>query len=254
MSELPWEMIEIQKGKYLGAYWRVVRWIPVRDFLDWQNLSIGQEERSGCVVAYLNGGELNVDLERAALQPFSTCYCETTHLLKETLSQPLQEVAVVYLGCHGVFTYNRKHEIALGELLNPSNRIVSLSVEAIQSQEGVRPLLFVNACHSARLIRDSNGFYGLPEVFLARIASAYLGTLGPVGADYASQVANFIFTEAAKDRIEPAEILRNLRAKAVAQLGPGATSDDWLNFIFTFMYVYYGNPFTRLKLICAGQP
>ena len=252
MSELPWEMIEIQAGRYLGAYWRVVRWIPVRDFLAWQDLNLGEEERCGEVLAYLNDKELKVAVERKALDQFSTSYCETTNVLENRFSEPLHGVAMVYLGCHGIFSYNEKHKTALGELGNPSNTVVPLSIEAIEGQKGLRPLLFVNACHSARLIRDSNGFYGLPEVFLARIASAYLGTLGPVGSRHASEIAEFVLTEAAQNKIEPAEILRALRARAVKRLAGKPTADDLLNFIHTFMYVYYGNPFTRIELMSAG--
>lgn len=251
VSEIPWEMVQWKRGSYIGATWRVVRWIPVRDFRVWQELCLQEEERTGKVLAYLNHEELDTRVEREALSRFATSFCTTTALLKQGLSRQLESVALVYLGCHGVFTYGEKHKVAVGELHNPSNTLVALSVEDIQGPEGARPLLFVNACHSARLIRDSNGFYGLPEVFLARIASAYLGTLGPVGSTYAAEIANIIFTEAVKKSIEPAEVLRRLRAEAVAALSASEATENWLNFIYTFMYVYYGNPFVKIRLGAA---
>jgi CHAT domain len=254
VSEFPWEMMQIKDGKYLGAVWKVVRWIPVRSFRDRHELCLQEEERTGEVLAYLNHKELDTDLERVALNHLATSYYETTASLKQGLSQPLDTVALVYLGCHGVFAAGAQHKIALGELENPSGQLVSLNIEDIESQEGARPLLFVNACHSARLARDTNGFYGLPEVFLARVASAYLGTLGPVGSSYAAKMANLIFTEAIEKSIEPAEVLRRLRAEAVAELAESEATENWLNFIYTFMYVYYGNPFAKIKLTCVAEP
>lgn len=254
VSEVPWEMIEMESGKYLGAVWKVVRWIPVRDYRDWQELCMQEEELKGTVLAYLNHKELDTELERQALRRLMTSYCESAVSLKHGLSEPLGSVALVYLGCHGVFTSSEKHGIALGELENPSGRLVCLNIEDVKRQEGSRPLLFVNACHSARLIRDSNGFYGLPEVFLARVASGYLGTLGPVGSAHAAKTASLIFREAVEKCIEPAEVLRRLRARAVAELAASEARENWLNFIYTFMYVYYGNPLMKVRLGCAEEP
>jgi CHAT domain-containing protein len=254
LSEFPWEMMQMDSGKYLGAVWKVVRWIPVRYYRLLQELCVEEEEFKGEVVAYLNHEELDTAQERQALSHLTTSYYETTAALKQGLSQPLNSVALVYLGCHGVFAAGDKHRIALGKLENPSGQLVSLDIEDIERQTGARPLLFVNACHSARLTRDCNGFYGLPEVFLASVASAYLGTLGPVGSSYAAKIANLIFTEAIEKSIEPAEVLRRLRAKAVAELAAAETTENWLNFIYSFMYVYYGNPSAKIRLACVAEP
>lgn len=254
VSEFPWEMMQMESGKYLGAIWKVVRWIPIKYYRLWQELCVDEEESRGTVLAYLNHEELDTDLERQALNHLTTSYYETTAALKQVLSYPLNSVALIYLGCHGIFAADDKHKIAIGELENPSGQLVSLNIEDIERQEGARPLLFVNACHSARLTRDSSGFYGLPEVFLANIASAYLGTLGPVGSSYAAKIANLIFTQAVEKSIEPAEVLRRLRAQAVADLAASEATENWLNFIYTFMYVYYGNPFAKIRLSCVAEP
>ena len=108
---------------------------------------------------------------------------------------------------------------------------------------------------SARLMRDSQGFYGLPEVLLALLAGGYIGTLGPVGMEYAPVIGQQIL-EAARCSpagINPAEELRRIRAEAVQQLEQQPSLENMLNFVFAFMYVYYGNPLASLRLTGAGD-
>lgn len=251
-SELPWEMMKIEDRLYLGAIWKVVRWIPVRNYLLWQKLQVQDQEISGTVVAYLNE-EVEKKVEREALNRFRTSFCEDTDLLTKTLSEPLDTVAVVYLGCHGIFTANEEHTIAIGGLRNPSRNVMALDIESIDDHKGARPLLFVNACHSARLIRDNERFIGLLEVFLARVANSYLGTIGPVGSLQAAEIAERIFDKGVRGTVEPAEILRELRAEAIAKLAASESKEAWLNFIYTFMYVFYGNPFIKINLVAVGE-
>ncbi|MGK7877058.1 MAG: hypothetical protein AB4426_28335 [Xenococcaceae cyanobacterium] len=49
-----------------------------------------------------------------------------------------------------------------------------------------------------------------------------------------------------------AAILRKLRFSVVENLPAEPTIQDLLHFIYTFMYVYYGNPMTILRLIPSG--
>jgi hypothetical protein len=49
-----------------------------------------------------------------------------------------------------------------------------------------------------------------------------------------------------------AALLRDIRAKVVADLAAEQTQDNLLAFIYTFMYVYYGNPMTLLRLTPSG--
>ena len=39
-KEIPWELLEFEEGLYLGAYARVVRWLPTHRFLVRPTLSI----------------------------------------------------------------------------------------------------------------------------------------------------------------------------------------------------------------------
>ncbi len=252
-TELPWEMLELDDDVYLGVVGSVVRWIPVQVYDEWQRLHIVEEKLSGGVLAYLDSIEVShTEKERAVLDTFTTFYCETVQELKQRLSQPLENVRLVYLGCHGVFYYNDKHQIAVGSLHNPSEQLVALALEGIPKHAHPRPLFFVNACHSARLIRDRNGVFGLQEVLFARAASGYIGTLGPVGSVYATRIAKEILsaTNISSAGIQPAEMLRQQRRQAVTRLAAHATDENWLMFLYTFMYVYYGNPLISICLTC----
>src|SRR5207247_6057576 len=113
-------------------------------------------------------------LEQQVLTLLKADFRDDVKALRLRLAQSLQDVGLVYLACHGIFTYNEKHKAAVGSLKNPADRISAVQSEDLKQLAGARPLFFVNACHSARLMRDSQGFYGLPEVMLALLASGYI--------------------------------------------------------------------------------
>jgi hypothetical protein len=260
-AEIPWEMIKIRHGEHLGAVCRVSRWIPLRiDKESWWQLEVKEEEHSGDVIAYLDHDEVNYsDVEKDALDQFANMVCQNTVELKRQLSQSLGQVGLVYIGCHGIFTYSKKHEIAVGSLENPKGRISPALLEDLKRQEGKRPVLFINACHSARLMLDVPGLsaervlYGLPEVMMAKLASGYIGTLGPVGSRDAARIAENLLESAREVEVTPAEWLREIRAKAVKELSQENTLENQLTFIYSFMYVYYGNPLAQLKLTRAEK-
>jgi len=264
--ELPWEMIELRDNLHLGAAAKVVRWTLVRAYDEGVSLQMTKEEVKGGLLAYLDSGEVShMEQEQEALADFAPAYVCDMQRLKQRLAQSLQNVGLVYLGCHGLFTYSSEHErvvnraIEVGALHNPSpsKHLTYVALEEIPLAEGRRPFFFVNACHSGRLLCEGDGeeterrFYGLPEILLARAASGYIGTMGPVGSAYAVRIAQQVLQAAqtVPDGVQLAEILQQLRKQAVQQLLADETSlDNWLRFIYTFMYVYYGNPMARLKL------
>lgn len=250
-AEIPWEMIEFAPGKNLGATCIVARWIPVQYFAAWQELTVASEQLCGSVIAHLDYQELeHTSLEQQVLTQLNASFSDDVNALHQRLAHSLENVGLVYLACHGIFTYNEKHKAAIGSLKNPAERISAVQLEDLPQLTGARPLFFVNACHSARLMRDSQGFYGLPEVLLALLASGYIGTLGPVGMEYAPIIGQQILETARNSStgINPAEELRRIRAEAVQKLNQQDSTENLVNFIFAFMYVYYGNPLASLRL------
>ncbi len=255
-TEIPWEMLELEDGVYLGAIVSIARWLPIPlGALGHKKLEIRTESFTGHIVAYLDDQELSdTTVERNLLASFETEFHPSIDHLCARLKQSLSETGLVYLGCHGMFTPHDIDKIAYGSRNNPSNRLIPLQLENLDTQQAERPILFVNACHSGRVIRRQEEYrlHGLPIVMLKRIASGYIGTLGPVGSTYASEIARYIL-DAMHDKTngaKPVQLLRQLRAMAAKQLNDDKDSlENQLRFIYTFMYVYYGNPLARLSLL-----
>ncbi len=240
-SDFPWEMMEVyieQEGEVpLGALAVMVRWIPVQCY-KWRYLQVQEESCSGDMVAYLDQATGDdADVERLSVEPFAATKCVEMNEFMHQISHPHRPMGLLYLDCQGIFEY--EHEIEAAVLHNPTQR----------------PIVFVNAFHSGRLIREPNQRpEGLPEVFLARLARGYIGTLGPASPAYAAQIAHAIFQASfAEDGIRIGEVLKTLRRRVVRQLREKASPENWLRYIYTFMYIYYGNPFTRLQLVPADE-
>ena len=249
-------MLELDNDAYLGALAVVVRWLPAQMRETWQHLYVRHEHYTGTVIAYIDQEVSHQEIEHHALHTLPVTYCEDATKLTQQLAAPLQGIGLVYLGCHGSFVYSDDPTSSIGLLPHSSDKLSLLDLSGLPVHSEPRPVLFVNACHSARLLRDDTSrniskLYGLPEVLLAHVASGYIGTLGPVGSAYAAQIAKAILTEAYSlpEGVHIADKLRQLRQSAVDQLTANDASDEnWLRFIYTFMYVYYGNPLARLRL------
>ena len=266
--EIPWEMLEYDDEKYLGARIAVVRWAKVQHFGSHLLLKVREEEHPGSVLFYLDDielGEQQTYAERKALGDASGTAYHTLRQMVDaiTVQGTLTQVGLIYLGCHG------NEGTTLGSI--PSDLITYIDLHEAISQPDPRPIVFVNACDSARLTHKD----GLRRVFLERYASGYIGTLGQVVSTYASKIAACLLESAltGSDGIPVAEVLRQLRAEAVAMItrqkaaGPGTSTPSIIArhehkdlaqmevqeknfyFLYTFMYVFYGNPLARLRLL-----
>ena len=120
-------------------------------------------------------------------------------------------------------------------------------------------VVFMNACHSGRLCRNDranifdDGYRtGFATFFLERGAKGVVGTLGKVDDTYAAQIARNFFAEYKRNsNLTVAELLRNLRAEADRNLQIEDSTENYLLFLYTFMYIYYGHPLTVLQLTPA---
>lgn len=256
-SQVSWEMLELDDGRYLGTLGMLVRWIPVSHYGNPLPLRMEQVNSDGRIIAYLDHTELTqASRERDALATFETNYCVSVRDLIRELSQPLDAVGLVYLGCHGMIACGAEHReeleslVAMGSLTNPSERLLDLEVEQVRRHDDPRPVVFANACHSAHIHLGSLGFNGWAEVSLARFASGYLGTTGPVGSEFAATVAERILDSARNlnGNLPIARILRELRIEALQDLDANQGDQDLENLLFAFMYVFFGSPGATLRL------
>lgn len=257
-TEIPWEMLELETGVFLGSVVPIARWLPIPlGARGHKTLAISSETCSGRIVAYIDAEELSdTTVERKMLASFTTEFHPNLAHLYDKLKQPLTHVGLVYLGCHGMFVPQNIDMVAYGSQNNPGNRLIPLLLENLDGSDQDRPILFINACHSGRVIRRKEEYrlHGLPVVMLKRIGAGLIGTLGPVGSTYASDIAEHILRAILEqpEGVQPAQLLRQLRAMAAQQLISNRESrENQLRFIYTFMYVYYGNPQVLLRLLPA---
>lgn len=258
--DVPWELMEIEDGVPLGTLIPVVRWIHIRTMHGGSIPIINkQHSRYQRVMTFLDEDELaHTEHEKAALAKFNSYSLQSLREVMDQLEGDLSEIGLLHLSCHGIFTYDR-FTVGLKSLHNPSSRILVLDLERIPPKDGSLPLMFVNACHSARLLHDSVGPYGLPEVALGRVASGYIGTLGPVGDHYADEIAGMIL-DALADEMPIAHAMQKVRTRALkdytdaklaysaGQLSRRELRDIEVRLLYSFIYVFYGHPESKVRL------
>lgn len=271
--DMAWELIHIHveenekvlshdllRGEVpIGALFPIVRWIPgLKYHGNYVPLAVSESLLSGDVVAYLDPVDTSyIDVEKRMLSRYRSHPVATIQALKRYLERPLLSTALIYLGCHGriIVENDREQEFILGSL-SPQQQITVYGLAGLgyRDTSGPRPIAIVNACHSAYSMRKDQLRYGLPITMLRRIARDFLGTIGPVDSEFA---ANFISTllanAAAEDGIRLAVALMEKRVEAFRRMKQNTQDPKvWFDYLFTFMYVYYGNPFTSLHLLPSG--
>ncbi len=261
--DMPWEMLEINDGEFLGSVLPVARWVTIHT-MGGEPASIKSHytQRNRQVLTFLDDKDVtHTEREKALLKQFDSIVTSSLEDVVRHLEGNLDDIGMLYLGSHGIFTYDR-FNTGLKTLHNPSSKIIPLDLEHVSPKEGLLPIFFVNACHSARLLHDGVGPYGLPEVTLGRVASGYIGAIGPIGSEYAVEVAEYVLDEMANNQ-PIATVLQRLRRRAFEQyleakeawrenrLSKSELRAFELRFLYTFMYVYYGHPGSQVNLIQA---
>lgn len=255
-DNLPWELLELDglgQDQFLGALAPVVRRLPSQD---WEYVD---SHYQGTGLGYVDPELRRATQKRKALSDAGVNLFDSFDELKHRLLGPgIGDSALVFLDCHGSFTYTirkltHKRELALGTSL-AGQRITVLDMENLLAHSGERALFVANACHSAKLIKDASGLYGLPEVLLDKCAGGYIGTFGPVDERPALDMCHHFTHEihALPGGLHAASFLRRLRRKAAneysAHRGHPDVNQFHLAFIYTFMYVYFGDPLARWSL------
>jgi hypothetical protein len=262
--EIPWEMLELSSedspNQYLGAIITTVRWQPVRIEDTYLNLQPKAEKCCGQAIAYvLNNDELQgVGPELQILEQLQAVVYRNITTFEDHLQRPESNCGFIYISCHGGFSTNPS-EIWIGSErhLEQRLRLLNLRRRQLTLVKKSPSIVFINACHSGRHQAHpsipKSYRVGFAELFLAKGARGVIGTLGAVGDRHAAQFARDLIQESLNSPDLPvAALLRQLRWKVVQNLPENPTTEDLLPFIYTFMYVYYGNPLTVLRLTPDG--
>ncbi|MDJ0509287.1 MAG: CHAT domain-containing protein [Crocosphaera sp.] len=263
--EIPWELVELTKNKHIGANLVTVRWqdITEPDNLDdvdsLIDLKVEEHNCCGNIVAYFNTKDLpSVREEKKIIEPFNPIVHENIANFLGFLDTFDLDVSLVFIASHG-FLGNNISETMLGEE-NEKQQISLLDLYAYDFDflANSSSLIFMNSCHSGRLQTDENfnifdpdERVGFSSFFLEKGADGVIGTLCEVVDQYAARVSQNFFDEYQKNpQLPVATILKNIRLKAIQDfLSDRRNLDKKYLFLFTFMYIYYGNPMTKLKLI-----
>lgn len=268
--EIPWEMLELKNNDYLGASLVTVRWQDITNPEDLDdvnsliNLEVVEKKCCGKIVAYLNTQDLpSVEQEKEILEVFNPTIYDNVRNFFDDLDQVNSEVSLVFIASHGFFDKDLSQS-KLGE----KDKTQRISVYDLYEYDfnffKKGSIVFMNACNSGRLqqndtlkIIDTNPTtgqeypIGFSTFFLEKGAEGVIGTLCEVHDEYAAKISRNFFQEYQKyPHLSVATILKNLRQKAAHEYQRQRGNDENKSlFLFTFMYIYYGNPMAKLELM-----
>ncbi|KPA17576.1 hypothetical protein MHK_002208 [Candidatus Magnetomorum sp. HK-1] len=256
-----WEMWDFGGGEYLGTYATIIRWLPVPVFAGSDySLAFEKKKCTGKVFIHVDEDEKTMADEVAIFTPYSKatsvqCYDNIRNFLESNS----HELGLVYIGGEGYYKKDKEdrtyHSIAIGKKNSEHDRLFALNLVRLDIKYNLHPFFFLNACASACLAKEKNQYFGFP--FLLRyFQNGFIGTIGRVENKHAISVAKQLFNDFHNDDegMLPARALRDLRSRVAEELRENQCDREiQLKFIFTFMYVYYGNPLARLRLIPAEK-
>jgi hypothetical protein len=258
-TQIPWEMFRLGGGRYLGARALVVRFVEAQ--YRGRRVALNFEETSltGRLSAYTRRQDLASTrascpvLAALAIDPFDSPEDLESDLIP---GEDVAPVGLVYLCGGSLLVYGDEGDL-LADLHAVYGDPVRIRFQEVEGLLDPRPLFFVNAPYSARVLRRGAACCGLAQAALVQVASGYIGTIGPVPESFACHVAQrFLEAAAQPGGVRPAEFLRALRADAakaiVQRLSLPERESARRQFLAASMYVYYGNPLARVRL--TGSP
>ena len=143
---------------------------------------------------------------------------------------------------------------AIAQFRNPSGKTVKMRFDHVKGKVKQRPIFFVNSPYSGRILWSGQQSCGLVKAVLGQVGAGYIGTLAPIPSDFAIQVANAFLKRASSQGVRPAYFLSELRAHTWKRYEEVMTKPElrekaWLRFLYSLMYIYYGNPQALLKVV-----
>jgi hypothetical protein len=196
---IPWEMVLPHEGlpdeDFLCAQFRLTRWLEGRGLP--QDFSLHQAQ---VVTPKSNLASVKVEqdyftFELPKLRPEITLgpsWLDTAMQVKLALRQG--DSQWFHFACHGDFDATRPDESALmlqGDAFTPS-QIVGPMRRGVAAS---RPLVFLNACHTAEAGFSLTRMGGWAERFVRAGASAFVGSLWEVNDELAAQFAIKFYNE-----------------------------------------------------------
>jgi hypothetical protein len=260
--EIPWELLTLPPGEsgietYLGTAVSTARWQPIYDARTFEDrpLQWTHEELAGHIAAFVDEQELKGGGKE--MQVLTELHATVDNGLKELTNRLARSEAgfgLVYLACHGQ-PADTPVNFALGSLSATGYRLVLSKLQAMKLQLFGRSkaIVFINACHSGRMRKDNKYLRtqylrGFPEAFLSKGAVGVIGTTGFVNDAFATEMANWFLRELSTTEEPVSKLLRRWREKVLRELPAERSEKDDVALLNACMYVYYGNPQSRLRI------
>ncbi|MCX5360047.1 CHAT domain-containing protein [Streptomyces sp. NBC_00124] len=256
--DIPWELLNLGArdggglvSEILGALVTVVRWSSSLHCGPASPLGVPASCAGHVLGYYAHGMTRDAD----AFDGFEhEPHIGSIETFLAELTRPDLGAGLVYMGCHAEHG-SKLNEVTLAELTWSE-----YYWSAMPSLSGGSTLVYLNACDSARLVdnhgRGDNALRGFPELFLRKGAGACIATSGKVGDDVAHELVRELVGRVCADPELPvARALREFRAGALARLPDtlprarnGLAQRRILLFLYSFMFLFFGHPFTTLQL------
>jgi uncharacterized protein YjbI with pentapeptide repeats len=145
------------------------------------------------------------------------------------------EASILHFACHGMFDANLPNNSAIklsDGFLCPSD------IRTRFCGDRQRPIVFINACHGARMEFSFTGLGGWAERFIQSRVGSFIGAMWEVNDTAALEFTKSFYTALLKDSLPIAEAFRFAREQ-IRQSAP--YSSTWL------AYVLYADPEGRIK-------
>ncbi|MFF1810742.1 CHAT domain-containing protein [Streptomyces sp. NPDC058251] len=258
---IPWELFWLAtppdspyRPGWLGGLVTVTRWLSINTAYSVVRDYVSSHACEGPVAAYIAD---DMRHDEALLREFASEPIGGIRGLPRALSTG-EALGMVYIACHGTFGSDDE-DCHLDNV-----KLVMLDGgedDAFKRLKSATTLVFLNACHSGRLLAEDGEYAdqnqrGFAQLFLRSGAAGVLATSGEIGDEEAHQMADELLRLLRNRPGTPVAVaLRELRS-ALAHLTPADLFDAepkeeqrrLLPLLYRFMYVYYGSPRTLVAL------
>ncbi|MEU8007911.1 CHAT domain-containing protein [Catellatospora sp. NPDC049111] len=254
--QIPWELFFHDTGDpadrgWLGADFEVIRWTAVFTEIrpDW--LTSVSSACNGQLLAFTDPTFPN---PAALLARYPHESFGSLDDLLHSLDDTARNVGVVFIWGHGIASSNGERSTLAGVSLD------RLEVFKMRAMLNSRTLVLLNACGSGQLLNDDRfgeqGTRNFAEMFLRRGARGVIATSGQVDKADSYDFAWRLLSESeSEDLSVPGMLLAhrtNLADALPSDPSVKATDEQLREFFNGFMYLYFGNPNTLLRMLPSG--
>lgn len=257
--ELFWHSMDGASG-WLGVIAQVIRWTTVHDADRHDQFSAEITNCAGRKVLCYEDGALTggtYSIARPGDPRFHAV--PTMDYLLRALERRTSAFGLVYVRCHG------EHHGDIFKAKLAGVRLADLSIRILPALRDSKPVVFLNACNSARPVIDPK--FGddvnrnFAEVFLRQRASGVVATMAEVPIAQSAVLASRLLNDARSGVVQLPEFLRAHRARHAGRLPKQVTAqlDDAdkiaiCSFLYASSFAYFGHPDSTFTLAGSCAP